>query len=56
MHPEVGLLVLEHNTLLPYEAQDIRIVLYTPLDEGDTPAKLRKLVAGTRRRAGDSIV
>jgi transcriptional regulator with XRE-family HTH domain len=49
MHPGAGRLVLEHNTLLPYEAQEVRVVVYTPLDEDDTPAKLDDLVAATRR-------
>jgi transcriptional regulator with XRE-family HTH domain len=49
IHPEAGRLVLEHNTLLPYEARAIRMVFYTPLDEEDTPAKLAELVAATRR-------
>ena len=49
MHPDAGRLVLEHNTLLPHEARDIRIVFYTPLDEDDTPAKLAELAAATRR-------
>lgn len=48
VHPEVGRLVLEHNTLLPYDARDIRVVFYTPLDEDDTRAKLRRLVAARR--------
>lgn len=56
VHPRVGRLVLEHNTLLPYEARDTRVVFYTPLDEDDTPAKLAELVTGTRRRASRSPV
>jgi hypothetical protein len=51
LHPEVGRLVLEHNTLLPSDAPDIKVVFYTPLDEEDTPAKLRRLLAPSSRRA-----
>jgi transcriptional regulator with XRE-family HTH domain len=49
MHPSAGRLVLEHNTLVPYEAREIRIVFYTPLDEDGTPAKLAELAAAMRR-------
>ncbi|HEY9427311.1 MAG TPA: helix-turn-helix transcriptional regulator [Gemmatimonadaceae bacterium] len=49
MHPDVGRLVFEHNTLVPHDAREIRIVFYTPLDEGDTPAKLAELATATRR-------
>ena len=45
LHPTVGRLVLEHNALLLNDAPDVRVIFYTPLDEDDTPEKLRTLLA-----------
>ena len=44
VHPEVGRLVLEHNVLLPNDAPDFKVIFYTPLDEENTPEKLRTLL------------
>lgn len=45
LHPEAGRLVLEHNALVPHDSPDLKVIVYTPLDEEDTPEKLRNLVA-----------
>lgn len=49
-HPTVGTLVFEHAALRPGEAPDQRLVLYTPLPEEDTQAKVEALIAA--RAAG----
>jgi hypothetical protein len=43
-HPTEGLMVFEHAVLRPQDALDQRIVLYSPRQESDTPAKLRRLM------------
>jgi transcriptional regulator with XRE-family HTH domain len=42
-HPTAGHMVFEHNALILSDAPDVRVVLYTPLDEDDTPTKLAAL-------------
>jgi transcriptional regulator with XRE-family HTH domain len=44
-HPTAGRLVFEHALFNPAEAPEQRLVLYTPLPEEDTPAKLAALLA-----------
>ena len=43
-HPKVGELVFEHAVFNPAEAPDQRLVLYSPLPEEDTAAKLAELL------------
>jgi transcriptional regulator with XRE-family HTH domain len=43
-HPIAGMLVFEHAVLSPLDVPDQRLVLYTPLPEQDTPAKLAALL------------
>ena len=45
-HPREGLMVFEHAVFNPAEAPDQRLVLYSPLPEEDTPAKLARLLEG----------
>ncbi len=45
-HPVAGRLVFEHAVFNPAEAPDQRLVLYVPLAEHDTPAKLAQLMEG----------
>ena len=51
-HPDVGHLVLEHTTLLVPGHVGERLMIYTPLPEADTAAKLQRLLTadpvGTR--------
>jgi hypothetical protein len=51
-HPRVGRLVLEQLTLRPLEDDELRVVLYTPLPEADTRAKLAALVGDRRLEIG----
>jgi transcriptional regulator with XRE-family HTH domain len=44
-HPVAGKLVFEHAVLVPQEAPEQRLALYSPLPEADTPAKLAALLA-----------
>jgi hypothetical protein len=50
VHPSVGRMVFEHSAFYPAAAPNARLVLYSPLDELDTPAKLDRLIAA--RAAG----
>ena len=43
-HPVAGLLVFEHAVFNPAETPDQRLILYSPLPEEDTPAKLATLM------------
>jgi transcriptional regulator with XRE-family HTH domain len=45
-HPEVGRLVFEHAAFR-HEVSDQRLILYSPLAEEDTPAKLARLLEDT---------
>jgi transcription regulator MmyB-like protein len=44
-HPVAGPLVFEHAVFHPTETPEQRLVLYSPLPEEDTPAKLAALLA-----------
>jgi transcriptional regulator with XRE-family HTH domain len=50
-HPEVGLLAFEHAVFHPSEAPELRLVLYSPLPDHDTPAKLARLLEADRDAA-----
>lgn len=43
-HPVAGRLVFEHAVFNPAEAPDQRLVLYSPVADSDTPAKLAELM------------
>ncbi len=43
-HPVMGTLVFEHVTLLVPENPDLKLMIYSPLPECDTPNKLRQLM------------
>jgi hypothetical protein len=47
VHPVVGKLVFEHAVFNPTEAPEQRLILYTPVPEHDTPAKLARLLERT---------
>ena len=42
-HPRVGRLTLEHTTLQVATAPDLKVMIYTPLEEADTRVKLQRL-------------
>jgi transcriptional regulator with XRE-family HTH domain len=46
-HPVAGRLLFEHAVFNPAESPEQRLVLYTPLPEEDTPAKLARLLDDT---------
>ena len=37
--------MFEHLTFQVFDAPDLKVNVYTPLDEADTPAKLSKLLS-----------
>jgi transcriptional regulator with XRE-family HTH domain len=43
-HPDVGDLRLEHHRLTPSDVPGLHLVVYTPLDDGETPARLARLL------------
>jgi transcriptional regulator with XRE-family HTH domain len=43
-HPVVGTLLFEHAVFHPQETPEQRMILYSPLPEEDTPAKLARLL------------
>jgi transcriptional regulator with XRE-family HTH domain len=43
-HPEAGLMLFEHAVFHPSMDLELRLILYTPLPEHDTPAKLAALL------------
>jgi hypothetical protein len=45
-HPVAGRLVFEHAVFNPAEAPDQRLVLYSPVAEDNTPAKVAELMKG----------
>jgi len=47
-HPAEGTLVFEHAVFNPVEAPGQRFILYSPLPDEDTPAKLARLVEAMR--------
>jgi transcriptional regulator with XRE-family HTH domain len=44
VHPIVGTLVFEHAVFHPQEAPEQRLILYSPMPDEDTPAKLAQLL------------
>lgn len=45
-HPEVGYLMFEHLTFQMFDAPDLKVNVYTPLEEAGTPAKIAQLLSG----------
>ena len=44
-HPQAGYLMFEHLTFQVFDAPDLKVNVYTPLEEADTPAKLVRLLS-----------
>ncbi|HEX6482725.1 MAG TPA: helix-turn-helix transcriptional regulator [Ktedonobacteraceae bacterium] len=44
-HPQAGYLMFEHLTFQMFDAPDLIVNVYTPLDVADTPAKLARLLS-----------
>ncbi|EFH82632.1 helix-turn-helix transcriptional regulator [Ktedonobacter racemifer] len=50
-HPQAGILAFEHLMFQMYDEPDLKVVVYTPIKEGETGEKIRQLLAqghGTR--------
>ncbi len=45
-HPKVGELAFEHLMFQVYDEPDLKVVVYTPLQEGETAARIRRLLGG----------
>jgi transcriptional regulator with XRE-family HTH domain len=45
--PEVGDLRLEHHRLVPSDHPDLHLVVYTPVDDGETPQRLAALLSSS---------
>lgn len=43
-HPQAGYLTFEHLMFQVYDEPDLKVVVYTPLKEGETAAKIRRLL------------
>ena len=43
-HPQAGYITFEHLTFQVFDAPDLKVNVYVPLDETDTPAKLAHLL------------
>jgi hypothetical protein len=44
-HPQVGYLMFEHLTFQVFDAPDLKVNVYIPLDEADTPTKISRLLS-----------
>ncbi len=44
-HPHAGYLMFEHLTFQVFDAPDLKVNVYTPLDEADTSAKISRLLS-----------
>ena len=44
-HPQAGCLLFEHLTFQIFDAPNLKVNVYTPLDEAETPAKLSRLLS-----------
>jgi transcriptional regulator with XRE-family HTH domain len=44
-HPQLGYLMFGYLTFQVFDAPDLKVVVYTPLDEADTPAKIARLLS-----------
>ena len=52
-HPVAGQLVFEHAVFTPADAPEQRLILYSPLPDNDTPAKLTTLLEGRAAAVSD---
>lgn len=43
-HPQAGYLMFEHLTFQVFDTPDLKVTVYTPSDEADTPTKLSQLL------------
>ncbi len=55
VHPTAGKLVFEHAVFHPAETSEQRLILYSPVPENDTPAKLERLIRDHAAAAPDLV-
>jgi transcriptional regulator with XRE-family HTH domain len=55
-HPQAGMLAFSHGVFHPTETGEQRLVLYSPLPDHDTPAKMRALLARQEATPGQDGV
>jgi len=48
-HPQVGQLLFERLTFQVFDAPDLKVIVFTPLEDADTPRKLEQLLAQWRQ-------
>lgn len=51
-HPQVGYLVFERLTFQVFDTPDLKVTVYTPLEEADTPRKVEQLLEQWYLRIG----
>jgi transcriptional regulator with XRE-family HTH domain len=51
-HPQVGYLVFERLTFQVFDTPDLKVTVYTPLEEADTPRKVEQLLEQWYLRVG----
>jgi transcriptional regulator with XRE-family HTH domain len=51
-HPQVGYLTFEHLQFQICDEPDVKVIVYTPLNEEETITKMRQLLAEHRARSG----
>jgi hypothetical protein len=50
-HPQAGYLAFEHLMFQMYDEPDLKVIVYTPINEGETAAKIRQLLVYRRDSA-----
>ncbi len=50
-HPQAGYLAFEHLMFQMYDEPDLKVIVYTPINEGETAAKIRQLLVHQRNLA-----
>lgn len=51
-HPQVGYLVFERLTFQVFDTPDLKVIVYTPMEEADTPRKMEQLLDQWYQREG----
>jgi hypothetical protein len=54
-NPHVGSLLFEHLAFQVLDAQDLKVTVYTPLKESDTPRKMDQLLEQWRQHEGQEL-
>ncbi len=54
-HPQVGYLLFERLTFQVFDTPDLKVTVYTPLEEADTPRKVEQLLAQWYQHEGQEL-